>query len=139
MSGGRSARFESESPGIDKRSHGNVECSVGIAGNFLSQLEYAVEHIVCFGVLATVDACYDRVLVEHRQRLVHLHQLSHYVVVERSVVLIGDVIVRAEHLSFVVLIGCVALLQYDVDRGDDEKQQKHNPPSYFLLAHKLCF
>ena len=139
VSGGRGARLESESPRVDKRSHGYVERSVGVVGYFFSQLEHAVEHIVGLGVFATVDACYYRVLVEHRQRIVHLLQFRHDVVVERSVVLIGDVVVCAEHLSFVVLIGCVALLQYDVDCCNDEKQQKHNPPSYFLLAHKLCF
>ena len=116
-----------------------IEGSIGIGRYLLSQLEHTVEHIVCFGVLAAVDAGYDRVLVEHRQRIVHLIQLCQNVVVERCVVLVGYVVVSAEYLSFVVLIGCVALLQYDVDCCNDEKQQKHNPPSYFLLAHKLCF
>ena len=119
----RIARLEAESPCVHKRCHRYVERSVGVVGDFLSQIKHTLEHLVRFHVLAAIDVRDDRLLVEHRQSVVHLLQFCENVCLNRRVVLISDVIERAEYLSLIVLIRHATLLSYNIYCSDNEEHE----------------
>ena len=125
---GRVASLESEAPCVDKRSHRYVEGTVGVVGNVLGQVEHRVEHLVGLNVLSTVDARYYRLVVEHRQGAVYLGKFGKDVVVQGCVVLVGYVVERAEHLTFVVLVRRAALLTHNKHGSYDEEHEEGQLP-----------
>ena len=95
--------LEAEAPGIDQGSYGDVEGSVGLAVHLLCQLVDLVEHLAALGILAPVDGRDGRVLVEHRELVVHLLQLGLYLILQAAAVLVGGIIGGAEDEAGVLL------------------------------------
>ena len=63
--------LETESPGIDQWSNGDVECSGGFSGYCACKVEDLGEMTIDGHVLIVVDGCDDGCLVERREGLVN--------------------------------------------------------------------
>ena len=128
MARGHGTALETKSPGIDERSHGDVESAIGGVGYFHGKSKHVGEHLVDHRVAILIDGGDDGTLVERRQRGIHLGKLGLDVLLKAFRALIGDMIHSAEHHATVVLIGRGLLSADDDDCANDEECQKGQLP-----------
>ena len=122
--------FEAKAPGIDQRSHMDIEGAIGLLVHGLRQLENLAEHggtLHCR--VAAVDAGNSGLGVKHRKLTINLLQLGLDLSLQVVGILIGDIINGAKHQVAV-------LLERRLFRAGYQKQQtktdKQEPPHHIL-------
>ena len=120
--------LEAKAPRIDQWSHRNVEGTMGVVGNLTGQFEYVFEVIAQFWLLTSVNLCYNRLAVEHREFVVDFSQFFFYFVLKVFVILIDDAIGCSEYQTGILLIGSRMLLSDDEYRSDNEQSEEGQLP-----------
>ena len=90
----------------------------------LCQLEYLFEHLTLVDLFTAVHAGDGRLLVEHRELCVDLHQCGFYLRLQVLLTLVGYAINRSKNKAFIMLIRHGLLLADDEYGADDEQREQ---------------